>query len=104
VAEVRKTALLPSVEPADPKPADPKLADPEPADPDTAAEDTGAEGTEFARSGQTTARRTGLIPEVGGRDGATLRVIPPLTVTEERSTPRWDWPKGPFPTSIPVSG
>ena len=64
VAEVHATGLLLGIE----------LVDPE----------TGADATEFARAVQAAALRKGLILEVGGRHDCTLRLLPPLTVTEEQ--------------------
>ncbi|MGH3881908.1 MAG: diaminobutyrate--2-oxoglutarate transaminase family protein [Pseudonocardiaceae bacterium] len=45
--------------------------------------DTGTDATAFAREVQAAALRNGLILEVGGRNDCVLRLLPPLTVTEE---------------------
>ncbi len=62
VADVRGAGLLLGMELADPRGA--------------------ADGAEFARAVQRAALRNGLILEVGGRNDATLRFMPPLTVSQ----------------------
>ncbi|MEO3973183.1 diaminobutyrate--2-oxoglutarate transaminase family protein [Streptomyces sp. CAU 1734] len=64
VADTRGLGLMQSIELADPA--------------------TGAHATELARAIQAAALRLGLILEVGGRDGCVLRLLPPLTITEEQ--------------------
>jgi diaminobutyrate-2-oxoglutarate transaminase len=64
VADVRGSGLLLGMELVDPH--------------------SGADATEFARAVQAAALRHGLIMEVGGRNGCTLRFLPPLTVTKEQ--------------------
>jgi diaminobutyrate-2-oxoglutarate transaminase len=44
--------------------------------------DTGGAATDFTRAVQAAALRHGLILEVGGRDDGTIRLLPPLIVTE----------------------
>jgi diaminobutyrate-2-oxoglutarate transaminase len=63
VREVRGVGLMWGVELADPV--------------------TGAPATGLARAVQEAALRSGLILEVGGRDDAVVRMLPPLNVTEE---------------------
>ncbi|TLS47485.1 aminotransferase class III-fold pyridoxal phosphate-dependent enzyme [Streptomyces montanus] len=62
---------------ADPCPADPRPADPCPADPRPAAPD-------LAAAVQRECLRRGLIVELGGRHSSVVRLLPPLTITDEQ--------------------
>ncbi|MGY3679246.1 diaminobutyrate--2-oxoglutarate transaminase family protein [Streptomyces sp. TE33382] len=66
-----------------------ELVDPEAAPLPTTAEDGAAPpppDPAFARAVQQECLRRGLIVELGGRHGAVVRLLPPLTLTDEQAT------------------
>jgi diaminobutyrate-2-oxoglutarate transaminase len=73
IGDVRGKGLMIGVELVDPEAVDPAAAGPAPADPALAA------------AVQRECLRRGLIVELGGRHSSVVRLLPPLTITDEQA-------------------